>query len=508
MNPSLFASRGFTAAGFAAAAAFFTMIGVVFRFTLSMVCERVGQLGIAARIGCLFAGNAVASVASGRLQHRFGSARVVLGALLVATAGLTDLQWADASTDLTGLAWRLALVGAGCGTVVAAATTLAVQSAQGPLAAMAGTGNNVIRRLGGALGAAVIGGILTSHLPPRGRRQLGDSATRLHPRASRGPGPDHCGLRRLPTHPHEPRTAHRRGDSMSTSTHHLHVGEIGDLEVSVSRRGEGHPVLLLHGGGGPNTVNPWADRLAAAHSAHVFTPVHPGFAGTSRPRSLNSIRALAAVYVALLDDLDLDDVTVVGNSIGGWVAAEVALLHPTRVSGYVLVDAVGIEVSGHPVADFFSLTPADLARLSYADPTSYGIDPATLSPEARAAMAANRSTLEIYGGRTMQDPGLTERLTEIQDPTLVVWGEADRVGDPDYGRAYAAAIPGSSYVLLEDAGHLPQVETPDALIELVWGFADTHARLRPPAACERRAGAATAASTAAGGSWTPDCEGD
>ena len=255
------------------------------------------------------------------------------------------------------------------------------------------------------------------------------------------------------------------------TTYSLTVPGVGPVELTATGRGTGHPFLLLHGGGGPLTVTPWADRLAAVRHAHVLTPVHPGFNATPRPAALDSIAGLAATYVALLDALDLRDVTVVGNSIRGWIAAEMALLHPPRVSGYVLVDAVGIEVPGHPVADFFALTPAELARRSYHDPVTHGIDPAALPAPARAMMAGNRVALEAYAGRAMTDPALAGRLAGVTTPTLVVWGAADRIGDPDFGRAFAAAIPGAGFTLLPGTGHLPQIETPDALIATVWAFA-------------------------------------
>jgi pimeloyl-ACP methyl ester carboxylesterase len=263
------------------------------------------------------------------------------------------------------------------------------------------------------------------------------------------------------------------------TVHSLAVPGIGSLELTVTERGQGHPVLLLHGGGGPLTVTPWADRFAGAEHAQVFTPVHPGFNATPRPAALDSIAGLAATYVALLDALDLQDVTVVGNSIGGWITAEMALLHSPRVSSYVLIDAVGIDVPDHPVADFFSLTAAELAELSYHDPQTYGIDPAELPSQVRDAMAGNRVALEAYAGRAMTDPTLAGRLSGVGTPTLVVWGEADRIGDPDFGRAFAAAIPGARFTMLPETGHLPQIETPDALIETVWAFADRHATKKP-----------------------------
>ena len=252
------------------------------------------------------------------------------------------------------------------------------------------------------------------------------------------------------------------------------------VPVTFSDRGEGHPVLLLHGGGGPLTVDAWADRLAGTRDARVLVPTHPGFEGTPRPDHVTTPRDLARLYADLLEALDLHDVTVVGNSLGGWVAAELGTLATTRTSGRVLVDAVGIEVPDHPVADFFSLTPQQVAELSYADPARFGLDPSTLPAERLAAMAGNRTTLQVYGGTAMTDPGLATRLGATTGATLVVWSEADRIGDPDYGRAYADAVPGAEFTLLPGSGHLPQIETPDVLVEVVWEFVRTTAALSAP----------------------------
>ena len=251
------------------------------------------------------------------------------------------------------------------------------------------------------------------------------------------------------------------------------VARYGTVELSLTERGEGHPFLLLHGGGGPLTVNAFADLLAAERPARVIIPTHPGFGGTPRPDSLASVPGLAALYIALLADLGLGDVTVVGNSIGGWIAAEMALLDTSRISSFVLVDAVGIEVPGHPITDFFALTPRQVAELSYHDPDRFGIDPSKLSPEALNVMAGNRATLAVYGGASMNDAGLDDRLAGVTKPTLVVWGDSDRIADADYGRAFADAIPGGRFQLLRDTGHLPQIETPGQLLEAVWAFAES-----------------------------------
>jgi pimeloyl-ACP methyl ester carboxylesterase len=211
----------------------------------------------------------------------------------------------------------------------------------------------------------------------------------------------------------------------------------------------------------------FGDTLAAAEHVHVLVPIHPGFGGTSRPEALHSVRGLAALYVALLDQLGLDDVTVIGNSIGGWIAAEIAILNSPRVSRAILIDAAGLEVPGHPVADFFSLTLDQVFELSFHNPAPFRIDPATLSPTAQAIAAGNRAALAVYAGQAMTDPTLGGRLHDVVVPTLVVWGDSDRMVDPEYGRAFAAAIPKARFELLTGTGHMPQVETPGQLLEAI-----------------------------------------
>ncbi|MET8942146.1 alpha/beta hydrolase [Streptomyces sp. NPDC004542] len=267
---------------------------------------------------------------------------------------------------------------------------------------------------------------------------------------------------------------------MTRGTHTLTLDQ-GTLDVTVDLHGEqGHPFLLLHGGGGPQTVTPFAALLAGQRPARVFTPVHPGFDGTLRPEWLTDVTTLAQVYAHLLDVLDLRDVCVVGNSIGGWTAAELAALGSDRISSVVLVNAVGVEVPGHPVADIFSLTPVELSRLSFHDPSKSRFDPGAPTEAQRAVMAANRAALQVYSGpHAMADPTLTGRLAEVTHPTLVAWGASDRVVDAGYGRAYAGAVPGAEFRLLEGTGHLPQSETPEQLLPVVWDFADSHATHRP-----------------------------
>jgi pimeloyl-ACP methyl ester carboxylesterase len=260
---------------------------------------------------------------------------------------------------------------------------------------------------------------------------------------------------------------------MSTATAHLTVTGIGPVPVTYTESGTGQPVLLLHGGAGPFSVAGFATLMSAA-DYRVIVPVHPGFDGTPRPPELTTIAGLAAVYASLLRELDLTDVCVIGNSIGGWIAAELALAESAaadcRVNSVVLADAAGLQIDRAPIPDFFALTLDQVAELSYFNPDAFRINPAALPAERVAAMTANRAALLEYAGTAMADPGLRDRLTAIAIPVLIVWGAADRMIPVEHGRAYAGAIPGAHLRIITHAGHLPQLEAPDELLAAVREF--------------------------------------
>jgi len=260
-----------------------------------------------------------------------------------------------------------------------------------------------------------------------------------------------------------------------STTKTLNVAGIGPVELTVEERGDGQPLLVLHGGAGPQSVAGFAQLLAEKGHVRVLTPIHPGFGGTPRPDRLNSVTRLAALYSGLLDDLGLEDVTVIGNSVGGWIAAEMALMESPRISGIVLLDAVGIEVAGHPVADVSGLSVPEIQALSFHDPTPFRVDPASLPDAQKAIMAANGATLAVYAGTpAMADPTLLGRLSGIVIPTLVLWGESDQIVEPGYGRAYAHAIPTARLEVLPATGHLPQMETPDLVLQTIWDSGAAH----------------------------------
>jgi pimeloyl-ACP methyl ester carboxylesterase len=168
-------------------------------------------------------------------------------------------------------------------------------------------------------------------------------------------------------------------------------------------------------------------------------------------------------------------VTLVGLSFGGWLAAEVAVKCGHRLDRLVLVDALGIKVSGREtpdILDLFNTSPQEVVRRSWHDPAAWAPDFDAMSDDQIVVRARNWETLCLYGWHPyMYNPQLRYWLRRIAVPTLVLWGESDRIVSPSYGEAYSRAIPGSRFELIERAGHHPEIEQPDAFVERVAAFA-------------------------------------
>ncbi|MET7603346.1 alpha/beta hydrolase [Streptomyces avermitilis] len=235
-----------------------------------------------------------------------------------------------------------------------------------------------------------------------------------------------------------------------------------ELPFTLSEAGTGRPVLILHGGGGPATVAPLAGHLA--RTAHTLVPTHPGWNGTPRPDRFAGVDDLALAYLHFLQDRELRDVLVVGSSLGGWIGAEMAARDDLgTITGLVLIDAAGIQVDGEPIRDFFALDARGVAEYSYHDSDRFYVDPADIPAEQLAARQANMATMRALAGDPyMHDPTLRGRLARVLVPTLVLWGESDRIVTPAYGQAYAEAFGDARFEVIPKAGHLPQFEQPEA----------------------------------------------
>jgi pimeloyl-ACP methyl ester carboxylesterase len=252
----------------------------------------------------------------------------------------------------------------------------------------------------------------------------------------------------------------------------VEVNADNDVRLQVHEAGSGTPVLFLHGWEGRQASRPFVDRLAGDH--HVIAPCHPGFDGAGRPKWVSSVDDLAHVYLDYLAQRDLEGVVVVGVSLGGWVAAEIATRSTERLAGLVLVDALGIRVGGvedRDMADIYALSREQVNALMYHDPS---VVPSTLldvdDAEVIRIAANEESAVRLMWKPYMHNPKLRRRLRSVGIPTRVAWGESDGIVTPDYGRAYAAAFPEAQFALIAGAGHAPDVEQPERLAALVTDF--------------------------------------
>ena len=248
------------------------------------------------------------------------------------------------------------------------------------------------------------------------------------------------------------------------------AGIVSGLDLTLAEDGEGQVALVLHGGGGPATVAGLASHLAV--TMHAITPTHPGWNGTPRPDWLASIDDLALVYLHFLRGAGITDAVLVGSSLGGWLAAEMAARDAGGlIGGLVLINTVGIDVPGEPITDIATLSPRGLAEHAYHDPDRFFMDPASLPPERIAMQRRNQETVTALAGAPyMHDPRLRGRLRHVRAPTLVLWGESDRIATPAYGRAFAAALPRAQFEMIPEAGHLPHMEQPDATFAAIDRF--------------------------------------
>lgn len=254
------------------------------------------------------------------------------------------------------------------------------------------------------------------------------------------------------------------------------------LEARVFEAGEGEPLVFLHSGTGATRTDPLVEALAESH--HVYAPLHPGFTHPDELDELRDVHDLALYHDELFDALGLDSPAVVGHSFGGMVAAELAAHFPRRVSKLVLAAPVGLWNEDYPTADLFTAFPFGIQELLWGDPGSAdvaevmarmakGMDDAPNDTDPMTAMLLRVLPGLITLGKFMwplPDRGLARRLRRIKAPTLVVWGEKDKLAPSRYADDFVGKIPDARAEFISDAGHMAPYERTEQFVGLVSDF--------------------------------------
>ena len=253
-------------------------------------------------------------------------------------------------------------------------------------------------------------------------------------------------------------------------------------KISVLRGGAGDPLVYFHSAAG-EAVHAALEDLADDHD--VIVPLFPGFGESEGIENIDGIEDAAFHLLDVFDALGLTAPGVIGLSLGGWLAAELATRSPQRIGNLVLVSPVGLYIDGSPVGQIFGRSPAELAEDLFADQghpmaqmmhalsekmgdlMSMAEVPIAILLPMWASMSA---TAKIGWNPYLHNPKLGQRLRRVSAPTLVVAGEKDRLLPRAHPEAYAAGIPGARLEVLEEAGHMAPLERPVEFAALVRDF--------------------------------------
>jgi pimeloyl-ACP methyl ester carboxylesterase len=259
--------------------------------------------------------------------------------------------------------------------------------------------------------------------------------------------------------------------SLTAETSAAETLTVHGIDTELMRRGSGRPVLLLHGFQPIDPNARFFGRLA--QRAEIIAPSHPGFGATPRPVDFETVYDVVTFYCALLDALPYDKVTLIGFSFGGWLASEIAVKFCHKIERLALVDTLGIKVSDREtpdILDIFNTHPDTVKHRSWHDPAN-APDFDAMTDEQLMAWHRGWESLSLYGWHPyMHNPRLAYWLPRISVPTLVLWGAQDGIVRPAYGEAFARRIPGARFAAIEQAGHYPHIEQPDAFVDHVAAF--------------------------------------
>lgn len=247
----------------------------------------------------------------------------------------------------------------------------------------------------------------------------------------------------------------------------------GMFEADVWQAGAGEPLLYFHGAGGLHEGE-YLDRLARDFT--VYAPSHPGFGSSTGFERIDDIIDLALYYHDFMDEVGIEWAHVMGHSMGGMLAAEMAALCSHRVQRLVLANPVGFWRDDIGVLDFFAVAPDKLLKYTWHDPESAALKaafPAPATTEGLVEAMFQRMQSLASASKFMwpiPDRGLKRRIHRIQSPTLIIWGASDGLVSPAYAEDFQNGIQDSRVEIIEECGHFPMFERADEFMSLVTGF--------------------------------------
>jgi pimeloyl-ACP methyl ester carboxylesterase len=240
--------------------------------------------------------------------------------------------------------------------------------------------------------------------------------------------------------------------------------EVDGCRTHLRRAGKGEPLLFLHGASGAPVIMPFMEKLAQRFD--VLVPQHPGWGRSDEPVWLENIHDLAYFYLDFLKQLDLRNVTVVGSSMGGWIAMEMAVRDTARMKSLVLVSPAGVAAPGVQPADIFLMTPEELIRNLFVDEK---LVQARLSApvDVDESLKNRHATARLAWEPRLHDPFLPKWLHRIDVPVKIIWGKQDRILPVGILDELKRLVPGAKTLVLDNCGHLPHAEKVDAFVDFV-----------------------------------------
>jgi pimeloyl-ACP methyl ester carboxylesterase len=242
----------------------------------------------------------------------------------------------------------------------------------------------------------------------------------------------------------------------------------------VWEKGRGSPVFYLAGFGGLPRWTPFLDRLAAQH--RVVAPSLPGFPGASGHDRLDTLLDWVAATLDLLEAVGCSGADLIGASVGGALAAEVAAMSPSLVRRLVLIAPFGLYDRGSPPTALWAQKSAALPSLLCADAktfTDFTAPPDGLAPGEWSIITTRASEAAARLLWPLADTRLERRLHRVRSTTLIVWGAEDKVLRPSYAERFAAGITGKTVVtIIPGAGHLADLDAPERVADVVMSALD------------------------------------